>query len=162
MSIVYTFLTAKLRYKVAGKNSIQVDGANTISGIKKKIKEQPRVKLQIHHLTCRKKAAQSFLLIRLVPQWSRTADFTTDKRNMVTRIAQRRTDTMHPLIVVQIVGNGKNNSGFHLQMQGLACGKKRLHRLVIMRQGHIVYCYALTCYNKVRRSFLRIKSAGYN
>ena len=138
MSIVYTFLTAKLRYKVAGKNSIQVDGANTISGIKKKIKEEPRVKLHIHHLTCGKKAAQSFLVIRLAPQWSGTADFTTDKRNMVTRIAQRRTDTMHPLIVVQIIGNSKNNAGFHLQMQGLACRKRRLRRQVIMRQRHIV------------------------
>lgn len=92
----------------AGDNGVEVDGANKADSFKQKVKKQADIEFSVKNETFVEETFQPELLIRHDSQWNRAGKLPADDGNSIARAAEGRADTDHPLVVIQIIGNRKN------------------------------------------------------
>ena len=109
MSIIDTGDLFPFRYPQAGKYGIEIDRTDGIHFPEKKVKEQPYIIFCIESLAFIEPAPDPFLLKIFLFQGEGRSQFSAHKNDIISICCQTATDTMHPLIECEIVGNSKED-----------------------------------------------------
>jgi hypothetical protein len=108
MSVINAVYILNYRNQVTRNDGIEVYGAYKVSLFIQEITKETEIEFGIKNESPVEKAPDPELMVRHDSQWDRAAKAAADNGNMVTSQRQRRTDTYHSLVVIQIVGNRKN------------------------------------------------------
>jgi hypothetical protein len=116
MGIIDTLFTPYFRCIVYRHYSVQVYGTNDICTAKQEEKEQECPILGIHQLGFVYNHRQPYLLKRAGYDGLTVPATLANKCYVIPGLCERSTDTYHPLVVIQVIGNGTNYS-FSLHVQ---------------------------------------------
>ena len=97
------------RNKIAGKDGIQVNRTNTIHPLEEQEKKQPGIILGVEQTAFIEKTPQSFLPEIFCLQREGTAQLSTHEHHLITTNRQGIADTVHSLVISQVIGNSKND-----------------------------------------------------
>ena|SRR5687767_1813396 len=93
---------------MTGKDGVKIDGANTIHSLKQQVKKKTNIEFSIKKLSFLKPAGQSLLLIIFPRKRERGSQFSADQQYIITGISKCAANAVHPLIIVEIIGDSKN------------------------------------------------------
>jgi hypothetical protein len=99
--------------EVAGKDRIQVDGADPIHLLGQQVKKKAKMIFQVEQFTTPVPHFKPVLPERPLGQWQRTTRQPAYEGHGIARSRQRSADPYHPLVIVQIIGHRTKDPLFH-------------------------------------------------
>jgi len=124
MGIVYTGDPPEPGYGIAGKDGIQVDGAEGVHFAEKQEKKEPEIVFGIKSHSSPEPGFQPALAERLLRQGRGIVCPAADQGHVITSPGQRTADPDHPLVEDQVVRHRKKKSLFHAGRIGPRKGAK--------------------------------------
>lgn len=103
MCIIDNFRTLHFSSYNAWQYRVEINTANGIKFFKQEVAEEPDIKFGIKHFSIAEEGAEAMLTVSGSTEWRTFSEFPSDECDVIARLAQRCADSVHALIVSEII-----------------------------------------------------------